>query len=114
MSEEYKNLYIFLDNLEKQINKEIKENNLKKMSNICEYIENIINNKLVYFDYIRDVEIVNEFETEVCISNLFKIEENEGIASFLNRVAKFVLFEHFTDKYYKDNFNKRNKEVIKK
>ena len=112
MSIEFKNLYVFIEDLKKIIDEEIKENNYIKLSDINNTIIDTIENKLIYYDYIRDVEIINYLETEVCISHLFKIEENEGIANFLNRMAKYILEEHFMDLYYKENFNKK-KEVIK-
>ena len=107
MSKEKISLYEFMNNLEKQISKGIKQNNLKDKYSIYNHIKNVVDDKLVYWDYLRDTEIINKFKTKICTDEIYRIEKDENIADFLNKMAKYILIEYLSEKYYKQDFNKK-------
>lgn len=99
MNEEYFNIHNFLKDIKDEIAEEVKDNNYTLRDEIDNCIGNIVENYLTYYNYIRDVTIINEFETEIFQFNEYKLEENEGISSFLNRLARDVLTQYLINIY---------------
>ncbi|MDD4407394.1 MAG: hypothetical protein PHF30_05105 [Bacilli bacterium] len=99
MNKDNFDIYNFLKDIKEEIAEEVKENSYKTSEEIDNCIINIVDCYLTYYDYIRDVTIIYEFETKIFEYNICKLEQNEGIASFLNRLAKDVLTQYLINEY---------------
>jgi len=99
MSEDYLDVYKFIENIKDDIIKEVKINDYNATVDIDNCIVGIVENYLAKVDYLRDIGIIKELEINTYIYTEFKLNKDELIDNFLNKLAKEYLTNYLIDAY---------------
>lgn len=97
------NVYNFIYEIKQDIENEITDQGLKTLCDVEQLIYNMVENYLVYYDYMRDAEIVAHLEDRVNIELETNIKYEGNIAAFLNKLAMAYLYEYLIMEIDTDN-----------
>ena len=99
------NVYNFINEIKQDVDQEIKEQGLTTLCEVEQLIYTMVEYyHLVYYDYMRDAEIVAYLEDRVAFLDLETNIKYEGnIADYLNKLAIAYLAEYLIMEMDTDN-----------